>query len=86
MSDSHDDVRSMRTSAYTQEVREYPPGSKLLAELRSGSSSGISIRVICGGKVVSEADKNGLVSLCGRHSERLSTARILSIFYFVFSE
>ncbi len=78
MHDSHDYARSMRTPVHTREVREYPPCSKLFAQMGSGSSRGISIRVVCGGKVVSGADKKDLVRDVALSAERLSTMCILS--------
>ena len=80
MSDSRDYARLMRTYVHSREVREYPPGSKLFAQMGSGSSRGISIRVICGGKVVSGADKKDLVSDVTVTAERLSTMCTLSSF------
>lgn len=62
MSDSHDNLNSMRVPIHTQEVREYPPGSKLFAHMSSGLSDLVGIRVICDGKVMSNADKKDLVS------------------------
>lgn len=62
MSESSDDIKSMIIPVEKKELRQYPSGSELMAIIPSAVTNDVSIRVLCNGKVISDAEKHSLVS------------------------
>lgn len=61
---------SVESGSSIAQRRDYPPGSAMIASTKEGNE--ITLRLICRGKVVSSATKEGLVSFSQVIAARVS--------------